>query len=45
MEKRKNKALSILEFDKILNSLAQFTSNAIVLQFHRRFMNAANGAK
>lgn len=25
--------------------LAQFTSNAIVLQFHRRFMNAANGAK
>lgn len=25
--------------------LAQFTSNAVVLQFHRRFMNAANGAK
>ncbi len=25
--------------------LAQFTSNALVLQFHRRFMNAANGAK
>lgn len=25
--------------------LAQFTSNAVVMQFHRRFMNAANGAK
>lgn len=25
--------------------LAQFTSNAVVLQFQRRFMNAANGAK
>ena len=25
--------------------LAQYTSNAIVVQFHRRFMNAANGAR
>lgn len=25
--------------------LAQFTSNPVVMQFHRRFMNAANGAK
>lgn len=25
--------------------LAQYTSNAVVMQFHRRFMNAANGAK
>lgn len=25
--------------------LAQFTSNAVVMQFHRRFMNAANGSK
>ena len=25
--------------------LAKYTSNAVVLQFHRRFMNAANGAK
>ena len=25
--------------------LAQFTSNPLVLQFHRRFMNAANGEK
>ena len=25
--------------------LAQFTSNALVMQFQRRFMNAANGAK
>ena len=32
MEKRKNKALSILEFDKILNTLAQFTSNEAVRQ-------------
>lgn len=30
MEKRKNKALSILEFDKILNILSQFTSNEVV---------------
>ena len=25
--------------------LAKYTSNAVVMQFHRRFMNAANGAK
>lgn len=25
--------------------LARYTSNAVVMQFHRRFMNAANGAK
>ena len=25
--------------------LMEFTSNPLVVQFHRRFMNAANGAK
>lgn len=30
MEKRKNKALSILEFDKILNLLSEYTSNEAV---------------
>ncbi len=30
MEKRKNKALTILEFDKILNMLAEYTSNEAV---------------
>ena len=30
MEKRKNKALTILEFDKILNILAEYTSNEAV---------------
>ena len=25
--------------------LAEYTSNPMVMQFHRRFMNAANGAK
>lgn len=25
--------------------LGEYTTNALVTQFHRRFMNAANGAK